>query len=232
MDKVEIKGTKIKDLPERERPRERLERNGVNSLSDAELIAILIRTGTREVSALDLAKGLLSKTSGLEKLSSMSFKELSHIKGIGKTKAASILAAIELGRRVMRAKRGERIKIKGPEDVFSYLSPRLKGSKNEKFGIIILDTKNYVKSEIIISEGDLQASIVHPREIFHYATLELAASIILFHNHPSGDPTPSEYDREVTKKAVSAGKIMGIEVLDHIIIGDGVYYSFKEKGEI
>lgn len=232
MDKLEIKRIKIKDLPERERPRERLERDGVSSLSDAELIAILLRTGTKEASALDLSKGLLSKTGGLGKLLSMSFKELSQVKGIGKSKAASILAAFELGRRSMRAKIGEKIKIKGPEDVFSYLSPKLKGSKNEKFGILILDTKNNVKTEKIISEGDLQAAIVHPREIFHYATLELAASIILFHNHPSGDPTPSEYDREVTKKAVSAGKIMGIEVLDHIIIGDGVYYSFKEHEEI
>ncbi len=232
MDKIDLKKAKIKDLPERERPRERLERNGASSLSDVELIAILLRTGTKEASALDLAKGLISKTGGLERLLCMDFKELSAIKGIGKSKAASILAAIELGRRGMRAKGREKVKIKGPEDVFSFLSPRFKGAKNEKFGILILDTKNNIKAEKIISEGDLQSSIVHPREIFHYAILELASSIILFHNHPSGDPTPSDYDREITKKIASAGKIMGIEVLDHIIIGDGIYYSFKEKGEI
>lgn len=232
MDKVDLRKTKIKDLPESERPRERLERNGAHYLSDTELIAILLRTGTKESSALDLAKGLISKTGGLEKLFNMDFRELSKIKGIGKSKAASIMAAVELGRRGMRAKGREKVKIKGPEDVFSFLSPEFKGVKNEKFGILILDTKNNVKAENIISEGDLQASIVHPREVFHYAILELASSIILFHNHPSGDPTPSDYDREITKKIVSAGKIMGIEVLDHIIIGDGIYYSFKEKEEI
>lgn len=232
MDKFDLRKTKIKDLPESERPRERLERDGAHSLSDAELIAILLRTGTRGFSALDLAKGLISETGGLEKILCMDFRELSRIKGIGKSKAASILAAVEFGRRGMRAKGREKVKIKGPEDVFFFLSPKLKGAKNEKFGIIILDTKNNVKAEKIISEGDLQASIVHPREIFHCAILELASSIILFHNHPSGDPIPSDYDRKITKKIVSAGKIIGIEVLDHIIIGDGVYYSFKEKGEI
>lgn len=232
MDKIDIKKARIKDLPKDERPRERLEKKGVVALSDAELLAILIRTGTKEASALDLAKGIISKAGGLEKLLSMDFKELSRIKGIGKSKAASILASIELGRRAMREKGMEKMKIKGPEDVFSFLFPRFKGAKNEKFGILILDTKNHIKSEKIISEGDLQASIVNTREIFHYALIELAASIILFHNHPSGDPTPSDYDKEVTKKAISAGKIMGIEVLDHIIIGNGIYYSFKEKGEI
>lgn len=232
MNKIDLKKIKIKDLPNSERPRERLEREGASSLSDMELLAILIRTGTKAASALDLAKGIISKTGGLEKLLSMDFKELSQIKGIGKSKAASILAAIEIGRRGMRVKSKDRFRVKGPNDVFSFLSPKFKGSKNEKFGILILDAKNHIKSEKIISEGDLQASIVHPREVFHYAIIELAASIILFHNHPSGDPFPSDYDREITKKIVSAGKLIGIEVLDHIIVGDGIYYSFKEKGEI
>ncbi len=232
MDKIDLKRAKIKDLPESERPRERLEREGVSSLSDAELLAILIRTGTKEASALDLAKSLLSKARSLGRLFSLEFKELSRIKGIGKSKASSILAAMEIGRRALSSRGGRKLKIKGPEDVFFYLEPKLKGSKNEKFGILVLDTKNHVKSEKIISEGDLQGSIVHPREIFHHAILELAASIILFHNHPSGDPAPSAHDREITARILSTGKIIGIEVLDHIILGDGTYYSFKEKGEI
>ncbi|MGQ9618524.1 MAG: RadC family protein [Candidatus Aminicenantia bacterium] len=232
MSKIGLKRAKIKDLPENERPRERLERYGTNYLSDAELIAILIRTGTKEASALDIAKALLSETKGLAKLFSMDFKELSSIKGIGKSKASAILAAVELGRRGVREIGEGKIKIKGPEDVYSYLLPEFKGVKKEKFGILILDTKNHIKSEKIISEGDIQTSIVHPREIFYHAILELAASIILFHNHPSGDPTPSAHDREITMKAVSTGKMIGIGVLDHVIIGDGLYYSFKEKGEI
>ena len=150
---------------------------------------------------------------------------------MGHAKAAQIIAAFELSRRIVSYQE-KKIKMKSPQDVANYLFPRVRGLKKEHFGILILDSKNKLKKDVCISIGDLNSSVVHPREIFHEAILELASSIILYHNHPSGEPEPSDIDKQLTSKIVQAGKILSIDVLDHIIIGDESYFSFKENGLI
>ncbi|MEW6457128.1 MAG: DNA repair protein RadC [Acidobacteriota bacterium] len=222
---------KIKDLPPEERPRERIEKYGASTLSDSELLAIILRTGTKESSALDLAKEILSENKGLKGLIKLSFEELSKLKGIGKAKTAQILASFEIAKRILRKPEKE-ISYKNPVEIADYLIPRYFSEKKENFGMLILDTKNRIKKEKIIFTGDISTSMAHPREIFKEAISNLASSIIIFHNHPSGDPHPSRYDIEITKKVYESGKIIGIELLDHIIIGDGKYYSFKEEGEL
>ncbi|MFQ6081936.1 MAG: DNA repair protein RadC [Candidatus Aminicenantia bacterium] len=219
---------KIKELPLEGRPRERLFHFGVEALSDTELLAIILRLGTKDVSALDLANQILREVKGIRGLSKKSFAELSKFRGIGQAKAAQIVASFELSKRITSFQE-KKIKIKTPQDVVSYLIPKLRSLKKEYFGILMLDSKNKLKKDKFISVGDLNSSVVHPREIFHEAILELASSIILYHNHPSGEPEPSEIDKELTSKIVRAGKILSIDVLDHIIIGDENYFSFKEK---
>jgi len=227
------KGLTIKDLPKNERPRERLQRYGAQALSDAELLAVLIRTGTPTESALVLAQRILKgdgvKT-GLSFVAEASLEELSNIKGIGLAKSVQLKAAIELGRRISSCKNSDVISINSPADVKNLLMEEMRFLKKEYFKVILLNVKNHVISVENISIGSLNTSIVHPREVFKPAIKRSSASIILAHNHPSGDPTPSHEDIQITKRLVEAGKVLGIEVLDHVIIGDGVFFSFKEKG--
>lgn len=214
-----------------ERPRERMLRSGASVLSTSELIALLIGTGTKGESALVVAERILACTGGtLSDLIDADPSELTTVPGVGQAKAITVLAAVELGRRIQSAKYGDLRKIGSPEDAASYLMEKLRYLRKEHFVAIHLNTKHQILGEEVVSIGSLNASIVHPREIFKTAVKRSAAAIICAHNHPSGDPTPSEEDVEVTHRLVSAGKILGVEVLDHIVIGDNRYISLRERG--
>lgn len=224
----------IKDLPEDERPRERLFKYGPQALKTSELLAIIIRVGTTQETAVQVAEKLLQKYDGdLKRMASENEKQLSEgIKGLGDSKCAQIVAAFELGKRLSAFTGNERPQISSPSDVAQICMPQLRYLTNETLLVLSLDAKNYVTRQRRIFEGSLDISIVHPREIFKFALEESAASIIVIHNHPSGDPTPSKDDIKITKQLVEAGKIINIPVLDHVIIGDGKYISLKEQGVI
>ncbi|MDA8212555.1 MAG: DNA repair protein RadC [Clostridia bacterium] len=222
----------VKELPEELRPRERLRRDGASALSNKELLAIILRTGTRSESVLDLASRLLTVHGGLRGLVSVTLDELSTISGIGTAKAAMIRAALELGKRVSSMAPEVRPVIRSPQDVSILLMEEMRHLDREQFRTVLLNTKNQVLETEVVSVGSLSSSIVHPREVFKNPIKKSAAALILVHNHPSGDPTPSREDIEVTNRLAEAGKILGIEILDHIIIGDNKYSSLKEKGLI
>ncbi len=223
----------IKELPKDERPREKLLKYGVDSLSNSELLAILIRTGTREMSALDLSNKLLALDhDGISFFASSSLEELRRLKGIGDAKACQIMAAIELGKRIATKPKSKRINISSPIEVANLFLEEMRYYKKEFFKILLLNTKNEIIMIEEISVGNLNSAIVHPREVFSVAVRKSASAIILVHNHPSGNPDPSREDIELTKRLIAAGEIIGIEVLDHLIIGDGVFISFKEKSII
>lgn len=224
--------TKIKDWPPDERPREKLMNLGPEKLSDAELIAILLGSGTGKVTAVDVAKRLLIEYKELNLLSERSISDLKRMKGIGSAKAVKLMAAFEIGRRIASGGNIKKEKIVSPENVADYYIPLMKHLKKEVFKIVLLDSSNQIIKDVEISKGSLNANVVHPREVFKEAVSESAASIILIHNHPSGNAQPSEDDIAVTEKLVEAGKIMGILVCDHIIIGDGEYKSFANLGLI
>ncbi|MBS3995466.1 MAG: DNA repair protein RadC [Alkaliphilus sp.] len=219
----------IKEMAEDERPREKLTKFGVNTLSNAELLAILIRTGTKNISAINLAQSILSiNKEGLRFLADCNVDELSKIKGIGVSKACQIIAAIELGKRLSLNNKQNIQGIKSPKDISALFMEEMRYYKKEYFKILLLNTKNEIISSETISIGSLNSSLVHPREVFVNAIRKSAACIILIHNHPSGNPKPSEEDIQITKRLIESGKIIGIDVLDHIIIGDGSYCSLKE----
>lgn len=219
---------KIKDLPEQNRPRERFLEKGPEALSDAELFAIILRTGTLGENVIDMANRLI-KEYGLEKLFECSLKELQLIKGIGPDKGMQILAMAELNKRYNRFKRGEKRKINKAQDIFDLFHERLKDEKQENFIIIMLNSQNYIIGEELISKGILDASIIHPREIFKPAIKNSSSKIILIHNHPSGDPTPSKEDIDITEKLIKAGELLGIKVVDHVTIGKGGFCSYIER---
>ena len=220
----------VRDLPEEERPREKLIRQGAASLSDTELLAILLRTGTSSVSVLHLAEEVLAKyqDKGLVSIMNISPQEIASVHGVGLAKAATIVAAVELGRRLSTRAAQKQEKIEGPEDVARYASPLLRFEQKEHFLVMLLDVRNRVLAMPTVSIGSLTASVAHPREIFREAIRYSAANMILIHNHPSGDPTPSREDVQITKQMMKAGEIMGIPVLDHIIIAGDGFLSLKE----
>ena len=227
-----IRGNLIKDIIKEERPRETLLKKGETYLSDSELLAILINNGTRDKSAIILAREIIETSDGIRNLSNITVEELSKIKGIGLAKACRIISALELGRRVSVASEMQKFKISSPQDIGNVYMEELRYKKKEIFRVVLLNTKNVIIGSKDISEGSLNASIVHPREVFLEAIKKSANKMILMHNHPSGDPTPSSEDINITKRLISAGQIVGIEILDHVIIGDGSFYSFKENGQI
>ncbi|MDQ0342367.1 DNA repair protein RadC [Lederbergia wuyishanensis] len=220
----------IRDFPVDQRPRERLINNGPESLSNHELLAILLRTGTKAESVIQLANRLLTQFGGLMWLRDAALEEMTNLKGIGQAKAVQIVAAVELGRRISNLKYDERYVIRSPEDGANYVMNDMRFLTQEHFVALYLNTKNQVIHRQTIFIGSLNASIVHPREVFKEAIRRSAASIICLHNHPSGDPAPSREDIDVTKRLVECGKMIGIELLDHLIIGDKKYVSMKEKG--
>ncbi|MEH7010524.1 DNA repair protein RadC [Neobacillus niacini] len=220
----------IRDFPQDERPRERFIQNGPESLSNHELIAILLRTGTKDESVLQLSNRLLTNFEGLRLLKTATLEEMTEIKGIGQAKAIQILAAVEIGRRIANLNYTDRYVIRSPEDGANYVMNDMRFLSQEHFVCLYLNTKNQVLHKQTIFIGSLNASIVHPREVFREALKRSAASIICLHNHPSGDPAPSREDIEVTKRLVECGKMIGIDVLDHLIIGENKFVSLKEKG--
>jgi len=217
------------------RPREKLLAQGETSLNEHELLAIILGQGTRDTSALELANQLLNTYKGLRHLQEASLEELIQAKGIGPAKAASIKAAVEIGRRIA-ANIETKFLIKCPEDVKKYVNQvlliEMRDYDREHFLVLYLDRKGGVIDKENVSVGGLHSSIVHPREVFKTAVKRSAASIILAHNHPSGDPAPSREDIDITRRLIDAGRIMGIEIIDHVIIGENTYCSFKEKGLI
>lgn len=227
---MENEGITIKDMPLEERPREKLIAMGAHALSNAELLAILLRVGSRTESAVQLATRIITRSGGLRNLPNLSLEDLQENKGIGPDKAVTVKAALELGTRLATAPREATGSITTPRQAADLFMEELRYKKKEYFKILLLNTKNHVISREEISVGSLSASIVHPREIFSVPLRKSAASVILFHNHPSGDPSPSQQDLEVTRRLVDAGNILGIAVRDHIIIGDGCFFSFREKG--
>ncbi|KEQ22580.1 RadC family protein [Paenibacillus tyrfis] len=220
----------LRDVPSEDRPRERMMLYGAQALSNAELLAILLRTGTYQESAVHVAQRLLLECGGLRMLTDMSMEQLTEIKGIGEAKALQIQAGIELGRRLARSTMNETVTIRSPQDVAALLMEDLRYLQKEHFVCLFLNTKNHVIGQETLSMGSLNASIVHPREVFRAAIKRSSASIVCAHNHPSGDPTPSPEDVEISKRLVQAGEIVGIDVLDHIVIGDKRYVSLKELG--
>ncbi len=223
----------IHDLPRAERPRERMQKYGAEALSTAELIAVLIRSGTQGESVLLTAQKLLSQFGNLQNVARASIEELASIKGIGTAKATQIKAAFELGRRVDDPDYLSRENpIQTPEQACKSVQEKLKGKKKEHFYILCLDTRNRVCTKKQVSVGNLDSSIVHPREVFKDAISSLAASVIFVHNHPSGDLEPSAEDISLTKRLAEAGDLLGIPVLDHIIVSDRGYTSLKSRNLI
>ena len=221
----------IHDLPVSERPRERLQRFGVEALSAQEILALILGRGIAGESVIVTAQKLLSRFGSLKGIAGASLEELAQVKGIGIAKAAQIKAAFELANRVDGySEAGSRPVVKTPDDVASLVSGRLKDKKKEYFLALLLDTRNQLIKVAEISVGSLDSSIVHPREVFKEAISASAASAIFVHNHPSGDPEASEDDIKLSKRLAEAGEIVGIDVLDHIIIGDRKYTSLKREG--
>lgn len=225
---------RMKDIPASERPYEKLEKYGSETLSNAELLAIIIRTGSLEETSVTLAQRLLSlgqDNDGILFLHDLSVQELRKTKGIGRVKALQIKAVMELSKRASASMiNNGRVTIKSPVEVSALLMEDMRHLKKEVFKIILLNTKNHIIRVLNVSIGSLNSSIVHPREVFSEAVKAGCCGILLVHNHPSGDPEPSREDIETTQRLINAGSILGIKVLDHVVIGDGRYISFKEQG--
>jgi DNA repair protein RadC len=222
----------MKTVAPHDRPREKLQRLGAAALGDNELVAIVFGHGRANASALDLANSLLVGVGGAGGLARARHEDLTRIAGIGSARAAQILAAVELGRRTLTRGGRQRVQITTPRTVAELLLPQYGSRAVEQFGVLLLDTKHRVLRTTVVSIGTLDASIVHPREVFREATAAGAAAIVLFHNHPSGDPEPSVDDVQLTRRLMAAGVLMGIDVIDHVILGDVRYCSLKEKGFI
>ncbi|MBQ9024480.1 MAG: DNA repair protein RadC [Bacilli bacterium] len=223
--------SKIKDIPASERPRERFIKYGRENLKTSELISIILNTGTKDKSVLELSNNIINSIKDISQLKDMTLNKLKKIDGIGEVKAIKLLSAIELGKRVYYDKNWSKIKLNTIEKVYEYMKSEFNDSKQECFYALYLDTKKNLIEKKLLFKGTLNKSIVHPREIFKNAYLLSASSIICVHNHPSGDSTPSKDDIILTNSLVDIGKIQGVQIIDHIIIGND-YYSFYENGNI
>lgn len=219
----------MKALAPHDRPREKLARQGPFTLGDNELVAIVLGSGLRDRSALDIANVVLASAGGLHGLARLTVEQVRLAPGIGRAKAAQIVAAVELGRRTLQRPPAPRVQFGSPRDVAAHLLPQFGSRAVEHFGIVLLDTRHRFLRTTVISVGTLDSSPVHPREVFREAAAGGAAVIVLFHNHPSGDPSPSRDDLDLTRRLIAAGELMGIEVLDHLILADTQYYSFRES---
>lgn len=218
---------RMKDMYVEDLPRERLWLSGTKSLTNAELLAILLGTGTRQQSALGLANQLLKSLDGLAGLGGASSEELMAIHGVGKSKACQLMASFELARRFDRSFSSAVVSFKSPEDVFRYVHSDLKFENREHFMVLAVNTKNEIIGRHVVSVGTLNQTLVHPREVFNWAIKKSAAGVVIVHNHPSGHVEPSREDLVLTKRMVEAGEILGIKVIDHIIVGNNQYYSLK-----
>jgi DNA repair protein RadC len=222
----------MKAIAEHDRPREKLARLGAAALGDNELIAIVLGQGQPRATALDLANLTLAAIGGVTGLARAGHDDLRRIHGIGPARAAQVLAAVEIGRRTVANAAKTRAQMTSPRAVAEFLLPQYGNHRVEQFGVLLLDTKHRVLRSTVLSIGTLDASIVHPREVFREAVAGGAGSIVLFHNHPSGDPEPSTDDTRLTERLAQAGLLMGIPVLDHVILGDARYFSYREKGTL
>jgi DNA repair protein RadC len=222
----------IKKWNEDDRPRERLIKLGASSLSDSELIAILIGNGTVGRSAVDISRNLLAEFGSVSEMAKSDIAQFQKIQGIGLAKSVTICAAFELSRRIDKSIFANKIKYTNSNEIASYYLPKLRDLKKEVFRVLLLDTALQFIKDVVITEGIIDQTLVHPREVFRPAIVESASSIVLIHNHPSGNTEPSEHDKKITNKLVETGKIIGIRVIDHIIIGRNDYYSFVRAGLI
>jgi DNA repair protein RadC len=219
----------MKGVAPHDRPREKLQRLGVATLGDNELVAVVLGSGRAAASALDLANAVLTRAGGIEGLARARHDELTRVPGIGAARAAQVVAAVELGRRTLTRAGRDRVQVTTPRAVAELLLPLYGNRPVEQLGVVLLDTKHRVMRTTIVTVGTLDASIMHPREIFREATAAGAAAIVVFHNHPSGDPEPSQEDIALTHRLIAAGVLMGIDVIDHIILGNVRYCSMKES---
>ena len=221
----------IKEWPPNERPRERFRALGPSALRTAELLAILASSGAGGRSALEIAESLFERFGrSLRRLGTAPGAQLRAVPGIGEARAVAIQAALELGRRAAEEVRQEDDRVTTPRDVYRRFELRLRDLRQEEFHVLLLSTQNAVIREVMVTRGILDASVVHPREVFAPALAEAAAAVILIHNHPSGDPTPSPADKDVTRQLVEAGRLLGIPVRDHVVVGNGRYASFLDMG--
>jgi DNA repair protein RadC len=217
-------------VPVVDRPREKLARVGAEALGDNELIALVLGAGTRSRGALVVAQDVIHAAGQAQGLGRIGLDELCRVPGVGQSRAARLLAAVELGRRTLFADHGERPQMLSTKDVVDYLAPRYAGFAVERFGVMLLDQKQRVIRSVILSTGTIESSVSHPRDLFRAAMLASASFVVAFHNHPSGDPAPSLQDRSVTRRLHIAGELIGITLMDHIILGGQTYFSFRAEG--
>jgi DNA repair protein RadC len=222
----------VERWPERDRPRERLYWNGPEALADAELLAIQLGSGTRGKSAVDIAREVLAVYGSLAEIAGREATELAKVTGVGPAKAARLVAAFELTRRLRARTPGARLVLSGPAEVYAAFGPLMEDLQREVFRVALLDAQNGLLRDRVISQGTLSASLVHPREVFKPAILESAASVILLHNHPSGDPTPSREDIKLTRQLVECARLLDLRIHDHLVIGHGRFVSLAERGII
>ena len=222
----------MRDLSPDDRPREKLLRHGAAALGDNELVALVLGSGRPRVGALGVANELLRTQGGLHGLVRSTSDDLARVAGIGAAKAAQLIAAVELGRRTLSHAPSARVQLRTPREAAAYLLPAFGSRPVEQFGVVLLDTKHRVLRTTVVAVGTLNTTVVQPRDVFREAVLGAAASVVVFHNHPSGDPSPSPDDVELTARMAAAGTLMGIDVVDHIVLGDTRYCSFKEMGRL
>jgi DNA repair protein RadC len=222
----------MKTVAPHDRPREKLQRVGAGGLGDNELLAIVLGHGVPRTGALELANAVLDAVGGLHGLARATTDDLRRVPGIGGARAAQLVAAVEAGRRTLVRVRRDRLQFVTPRDAAEFLVPQFGTRPVEQFGVVLLDTKHRLLRTTVLSVGTLDASIVHPREVFRAAATAGAAALVLFHNHPSGDPTPSDDDIALTRRLVRAGDLMGIAVLDHVIVAESRFCSLRERGEL
>jgi DNA repair protein RadC len=222
----------MKDLSPDDRPREKLLRLGARALGDNELVALVLGSGVRGIDALGLANELLRAHGGVHGLARAGGGDLSRTSGIGSARATRLVAALELGRRTLTHAPSARVRLRTPRDAAEYLLPTFGARAVEQFGIVLLDSKHRVLKTAVVASGSLNATIVQPRDVFREAILGAAAAVVAFHNHPSGDPSPSPDDVELTRRLAAAGALVGIDVVDHVVLGDARYCSFKELGQL
>jgi DNA repair protein RadC len=220
------------DLSPDDRPREKLLRHGVAALGDNELVALVLGSGFRRMGALGVANELLKAQGGLHGLVRSTSDDLARVAGIGHAKAAQLLAALELGRRTLAHAPGERVRLRTPRDAAAYLLPAFGSRPVEHFGVVLLDARHHVLRTTVLAVGTSNTTIVQPRDVFREAVLGGASAFVVFHNHPSGDPTPSPDDVDLTRRLAAAGTLMGIDLVDHIVVADAGYCSLKEIGRV
>jgi DNA repair protein RadC len=222
----------MKHLSPEDRPREKLQRHGAAALGDNELVALVLGSGSGHAGALVVANEVLQARGGLHGLVRSVYDDLARVAGIGAAKAARLIAALELGRRTLAHAPGARVQLRNPREAAAYLLPAFGSRPVEHFGVVLLDSKHRVLRTTVVAVGTLNTTVVQPRDVFREAMLGAAAAVIVFHNHPSGDPSPSPDDGELTRRLATAGRLMGIDLVDHIVLGDVRYCSFKEMGQI